>query len=219
MDKREAIKIVENCAKQYESELNGRSLLIIYLESGTKANYLELVFRDEQFMHLTGLKSHGLLSAKRFYQKCLNNKLQANEFDFSPDGTSEIKLKTLPYILCKNLHANAVGDFNGSTIKLVTDKIVGNQRAFMGFINIYKDYFIPNTLIKGDIRDYAQKTNRIIAVFRKFQNDSAYNEITYVAKNIDWDKVIFSEACNYLLLQIKESEAHTQLIVKKLISK
>jgi hypothetical protein len=87
MDKREAIKIAGNCAKLYDSELNGRSLLIIYLEIGTKANILELVFREEQFMHLTGLKTGKTLSAKRFYQKCLNNKLQENEFGFSARGT------------------------------------------------------------------------------------------------------------------------------------
>ena len=199
MDKREAIKIVTDCAKQYDAELSGRSLLIFYQETSTKLNSLELVFRDKQFMHLTGLKPISGLSAGRFYQKCLNNKLQTNEFDFSPDGTSEIKLRTLPYILCKNLHANAVGNFNGSTIKLVTDKLIGNQRAFMGFINVYKDYYIPNTLIRGDIRDYSTKTKRIIAIFRKFQNDPIYHEITYAAKKVDWNRIVFPETYDYLL--------------------
>ena len=206
MDKREAVKIVTNCVKQYDAELNGRSLLLFFLENKIKANSIELVFRDEQFMHLTGLKSRGILSAKRFYQKCLSNKLQTAEFDFSPDGTSEIKLKTLPYILCKNLHANAVGNFNGSTIKLVTDKLVGNQRAFMGFVNVYKDYYIPNTLIKGDIRDYATNTKRIIAVFRKYQKEECYSEVTYIAPNVNWETVIFPEAFITLLNQIKESK-------------
>lgn len=208
MDKTNAIKIVTECAQLFERELNGKSLIIFCLENKINTSTLELVFREEQFMHLTGIKPRNgkiILSAKRFYQKCLNNKLQQDEFDFSPDGTSEIKLEILPYILCKNLHANAIGDFNGSTIKLMSDKLIGNQRAFLGFINVYKDYYIPNTLIKGDIRDYAKNRKRIIAILRKEQNDKTYEEITYIAKNIDWNLIRFPEKYSELLNLIRNN--------------
>ena len=212
MDKKTAIKIVTECAHLFDRELNGKSLLIFCLENKTNTSTLELAFREEQFMHLTGLKPRGennILSSKRFYQKCLNNKLQQNEFDFSADGTSEIKLEILPYILCKNLQANAVGDFNGFTIKLMSDKLIDNQRAFLGFINVYKDYYIPNTLIKGDIRDYAKNRKRIIAIFRKKQNDQTYGEITYIAKKIDWNLIRFPENYNDLLTIIRNNPGNT----------
>ena len=193
----DAIRIAVNCAKKYENELRNRNLLFLFQDKGCRINGIELIFRAQHFMHLTGLKAKNKqhpISAPDFYKKCLDKRLQENEVTFSEDGTTELKLSILPNIICKNLMANSIGDFNGSTIKLMTDKIVGNQHAFIGSIFIQEfGYFIPNTFVKGDIRDYTKNRRRIIAIFRKKQMDAVYEEITYIAKKVDWNEVVFPE--------------------------
>ena len=115
-----------------------------------------------------------------------------------------MKLSYLPNILCKNLLANSVGDFNGSTLKLMTEKIVGNQHAFIGTIYIEEfGYYIPNTFVKGDIRDYGKNRKRIVSIFRRKQTEAEYTEITYLAKNVNWNNITFPDKYNLLLDKIK----------------
>ena len=202
----EAIKIVVKCARLYDRELNGKSLLAFYLIEKNKVGFIELFFWEEQFMHLTGLKSSDdkkPLYAGRFYEKCINQKLQAGEVKFSDYGSTPLKLEILPYILCSNLQAKMIGDFNGSTIKLMSEKLIGNQRAFIGFV-AEKNYYVPNTIIKGDVRDYTKNRSRIIAVFRKNQKETEYDEITYMARGIDWESITFPEKFLPLLKKLQE---------------
>lgn len=89
-------------------------------------------------MHLTGLKS-GLSSSSKlfandFYKKCLEHKLSPEDFDFAEDGTTHLKLAVLPKLVCKNLHASIIGNYDSSKPLLYTERIVGNVNACMGFI-------------------------------------------------------------------------------------
>ena len=203
----DAIRIAVSCAEKYDTELCGKCFLILYQENINKINSMELVFQSQYFMHLTGLKARNKkhpISAPDFYRKCLDNRLRENEVTFSEDGTTELKLSYLPNILCKNLLANSVGDFNGSTVKLMTEKIVGNQHAFIGTIYIEEfGYYIPNTFVKGDIRDYGKNRKRIVSIFRRKQTEAEYTEITYLAKNVNWDNITFPVKYNLLLDKIK----------------
>ena len=69
--------------------------------------------------------------------------------------------------------------------KLYTEKLVGGEKACIGFVcdNITK-CFVPNTLLKTDIRSLTYTVSRLVAVLRKNEADDHYNEVTYIAKNI-----------------------------------
>ena len=206
--KKDAIRIVSSCAKQYQEQLVNRSLLFLCADKHSKVTPIEFTFDASNFLHLTGLKlvnrkrhgsGDGVISASDFYEKCLNHKLREDDFYFAKDGTTELKLDVLPALLTKNLAAKMIGDFHSDKPKLLTEKLAGGQIACMGFVkNSTSDRFVPNTVIKDDIRKHTLRPLRVIACYRKNRGDNRYGEITYLAKNVDWDSIEYPETYAYL---------------------
>ena len=61
--------------------------------------------------------------------------------------------------------------------------------------------YVPNTVVKEDIRELTAKTLRVIAVYRKDLTAPIYEELTYKAKKIDFSTIDFPERFVYLKLQ------------------
>lgn len=136
-----------------------------------------------------------------FYERCTNQKLSLADFEFDEDKFAFLKLEALPIMVSKNLSAKMIGDYDTYNPKLKTDKLAGNVNAIMGFVE--KDetpnVFIPNTVLKSDIRNYSKSTLRIIATFRKNITDDKYQELTYKANKVEWEKLKFPEQYEYLV--------------------
>lgn len=243
--KQQAISIVTTCAKKYQENLVDKSLLFLCMNKHKNLSSIEFTFDASNFLHLTGLKlktvtakdgSKHKLSALEFYNKCLDNKLSVKDFDFSADGTTELKLDVLPLVINKWLSADTIGDFNSQTPQLYTEKLAGGVKACIGFVlsypqtaptnnskgNLQTDIsvdttteiasdgssvnsesesharYVPNTVLKVDIRDYITNPTRVIAVFRKCRKDTVYSELTYTAKKIDWETIKFPKELDYL---------------------
>lgn len=223
--KKDAIRIVVQCAKQYRDNLTNRSLLFICQDKHKNTSAIEFTFDASNFLHLTGLKlknrkrynANGVdiddtqpdpngeilsgeeISALDFYDKCLNHKLGENDFDFADDGTTEMKLDVLPGLLCKNLTAKMIGDFQSDKPKLQTEKLAGGVTACMGFRkNTQNTRYIPDTVLKDDIKKHTSGQVRVIACYRKTKDEPQYSEITYLAKKIEWDKITFPLGYEYL---------------------
>ena len=178
MDKKDALRIITTCAKKYDENLEGNNLLIISL-SNKALNHIEIKFLGSNFLHLTGVSTK--LKASSFYNKCINGKLSIDDFGIKTDGTTVLKLTILPKLmdLCKN--TNIIGQYNGSKVKLCTDKLAGNIVGCMGLIK-QGQYYVPNTALKEDIRDYIFKSEKVIAIFGKSFSDKLYNRLLYVSK-------------------------------------
>ena len=215
--KQEAISIVTSCAQKYHMELDGKTLLFLCQNKHKQLSTFEFSFDGNNFLHLTGLKvsrriftkdvavnqqaSLDVISANEFYQKCLSKKLSPNDFEFADDGTTFLKLDVLPYIVSKNLSANAVADYNSRQPKLHTEKLAGSMKACIGFVADEKSgHYVPNTVLKEDIRDISTNSVRVLAVYRKQRNDAFYAELTYKAKKVDWTSVTLPENLNYIVL-------------------
>lgn len=67
---------------------------------------------------------------------------------------------------------------------LKTDVLVGTTRnAILGLKFISKNkIYIPNTILKEDIRKITHKRNRIIAIMKKDLREERYSEFTYMNK-------------------------------------
>lgn len=211
--KEQAIQIITDCAKKYKDELLDKTLLFICIDKHKNIFCYEFSFYIWNFMHLTGVKTKlynsdirehtnektQTISAVEFYNKCLSHKLSPSDFEFSDDGTTHMKLDVLPSVLCKNLAANMVGAYNSSKPKLYTEKIAGGIKACMGFVidNIQGKY-VPNTILKEDIRKNVFDYLRVLAVCRKNINDQTYEEVTYKAKKINWDDIKYPNEFSYL---------------------
>ena len=199
-NKLETLSIIFDCAQKYKENLVNRSLLFVCNDKQKRIYCVEVTFDESNFQHLTGVKiNRKKISPKDFYNRCLEKRLSPDDFEFSDTGTTELKLQVLPTLMCKNLSAKMIGDYNMSQPKLFTEKLAGGVSACMGFVrNNGKGRYIPNTVLRDDVRVRAKHADRIIATFRKRRNEIRYTEPVYLAKNADWQKVILPEKYKYL---------------------
>ena len=92
-----------------------------------------------------------------------------------------------------------IGDYNSRNPKLVTDKLAGGTAACMGFVPTgTKPRYVPNTILKVDIRNYIRNQARVIAVYCKPASEAQYTEATYFVKKVDWDAIQYPEEYAYL---------------------
>ena len=210
--KENAIRIVVSCAEAFQNELDGKSLLFIMVNKHKHASCIEFSFYGYNYLHLTGLKvkrmnnnseqdgaGSGVVAANDFYHRCLKHKLSASDFEFAEDGTTHLKLDILPSVINKNLSANMIGDYDSLQPRLYTEKLAGNVHGCIGFVvDKNSGQYVPNTVLKEDIRNCSSNARRIIAIYRKTSDAEKYKEITYLAKNVDWNLIKYPEEYKYL---------------------
>lgn len=90
--KDEFVKRIVSAAKEYREKLSGKTFLIIY----DKTQKLEVIFKNDSFLHLTGVGSK--LYAKDFMKKACRNTLRESEIFFDekhPADLADVKTKNL----------------------------------------------------------------------------------------------------------------------------
>ncbi|MDE6273666.1 MAG: hypothetical protein K2L87_01295 [Clostridiales bacterium] len=197
MNKQDAIKTVTDAAKQYKENLSGKTLLYLFATSRVDADYFEVDYSEGNFLHLTGVKTQGL-SPDEFFNRCLVGKLGERDFSFASDGTTQLKLDVLLQLMTKDTSARMVGKYNGINIHLHTERLAGGIKAALGFKRKENGRFVPNTLLKCDIRDKVEDPLRGLAVFRKDMSKNQYAERTYLAKGVDLSTYSLPDEVNYL---------------------
>ncbi|WLD86206.1 PBECR4 domain-containing protein [Stomatobaculum sp. F0698] len=191
ISKRLATRIIVCCAREYHNNLENRNLLIVY-GSPSKPDFFETIFLPSNFLHLTGVRpvSDKILSSSVFYQKAMNGILNPNDFSMAVNGTTERKLSVLPWLTKVHLIAKMVGTYNPVRSMQYTDKLVGNTKAFLGFI-FQNGFYIPNTAREGDIRNFSlYQPQKVLAIFRKHVDIGQYQELCYIAKGLDVNTIV-----------------------------
>lgn len=197
--KKEALSVVFSCAERYKSELVNRSLLFVCTDKHNRVHCVEVTFDTSNFKHMTGLQTS--LDANHFFNLCLDRRLSETDFELAKDGTTRLKLDVLPRLVKKDLSANMLGDYNSSHVKLQTDKLAGGVSSCIGFVRAEgSGRFVPNTVLKGDIRDKARNLCRIVVTYRKTRGEERYSEVVRCAKGVDWEKLKLPEEYAYLPL-------------------
>lgn len=202
MTKKEARSIVFSCAPLYKENLVDKSLLFITTDKHKSVHCLEVTFDISNFLHMTGFKlCKPGINARHFFNLCYDKRLTEADFEFSADGSTEMKMRVLPSLMKKNLSAKMLGDYNMSQPKLYTDKIAGSLSACMGFVRDGGEgRFVPNTVLEGDIRTKVKAADRIIATYRKSRGEEQYSEIVFTAKKVEWEKIVLPDEYCYLVL-------------------
>lgn len=200
MDKNEAQKIIFNCAKLYQQNFVNKNLLFV-CRKNSHINIVETVFLTTNFLHMTGVKfEEGKeISPRDFYELCTNKRLGVNQFIMADNHTTEMKLMVLPGLLCKDMSARMMGNFNSNKPMLYTDKLIGGVCGGIGFVkNKNSDFYFPNTVLKEDIRNLVDETQQIIAVLRKDKTDNIYTEVIRKASQININDYIFPDEYKYI---------------------
>lgn len=180
MSKQEALNIILNCSKMYQENLENKNILYIIQDKLGKISYLETTFLSRNFLHLTGVKilNSKIKSSTDFYNFCLKKQLSISDFKFNSNGTTTKKLNILQSIMQIHKNAKIIGKYNKLKKYLSTEILIGGINACIGCIK-QKNYYIPNTVLKEDIRNIVEEQYKVIFILRKEVKDKKYNEITY----------------------------------------
>lgn len=184
MKKSDAIDILYKSALLYEQNLKNKNLLIVYGDiNSPKA--IETKATDDNFLHLTGIINiNSTVTPAKFYKNILDKKVSEHDFEFKKDGTTEMKLSVLPYLMEITKQGKMLGVYNYKRPLLKTDKLIGNITASLGLLKTGR-FYSPNTILKGDIRDDIEKSERVLSILSKKVGEKKYNTIESVAKKID----------------------------------
>ena len=162
-------------------------------------------FNKNNYKHLTGVET--TLSANKFMDALLGDRLSFDDWDYKNDGTSQLKIRALPQMVEFHKNARMIGTYSGNRVYLKSDMCFGGLYCYLGLVadknnkNFIEDIYVPNSLINGDIKKDTKNQERIIAMFRKDKTDAQYKELTYLAKDIDF---------NYIKEQIKGYLSHDE---------
>lgn len=208
--KKKALAIVFAAADAYQNNLIDHSLLFLCMDKHKRTYCVEVTFDRSNFQHLTGLETDpASITPSHFFQLCLDRRLRESDFEFAENGTADWKLEVLPRVFQKNLSANMLGIYNHSQPLLSTERIAGSVSVCIGFV---RDggvgRYIPNTVLKGDIRRLVYVPDRIIVTYRKSSKDNKYSEIVYTAKKLDWTSIKLPDNYSYLSLPGKNNPSH-----------
>lgn len=196
-DKNKAIEIIVNAAQNYRQYLQDKVFLIIYQDK-KDIKTVQVEFRDNHFLHLTGVSTK--LSAKRFYEKCINRKLSLADIELDKSGKTQQKLMVLPFLHELLYHNCMIGNFINSGICIRADYFVGNTKAILSVGFRYgKKMDFPVTLYKEDVRKLSQPTNKVLAIFMRDYQKQSYTECTYLSKGQDISKLPLSEEIRKLI--------------------
>ena len=176
------ISVITECAKRYAENLCNRNLLFFY-RRGKVQERLEVAFYSRNYSHLTGVIHTGI-SSELFYTYCLNNRLDARKLQMAPDGTTVLKLSVINALMRGDLSARMIGIYDGSRPMLYTEVLAGGVKGCIGFCKDKNGIFVPNTLLKGDIRDISQECFRVECILRKAVQDKEYTDVVYTAKGV-----------------------------------
>ena len=182
-DKKKALEIIVEAAKQYDKWLKSNHFLIFY-QKGKEQDFVEVGFRDLNFLHLTGIKTK--LSAQRFFSLCIDGKLSEKDYDLDTKGKAQQKLMVLPFLHELLYHNCMSGDFINSGVLIKSDYFVGDTKAVLsvGFRS-GKTVDMPVTLYKENVKKLIKPVCKVLAIFKKPYNQQTYTECTYCSKGIN----------------------------------
>lgn len=189
--KEQARRIVLNCAKLYRDRLLNRNLLVIYRDREDHTVHdIEITFYERNYQHLTGLElvdAEGRVirgQSVNFYRKCVENRLSMKEIRFRPDGTAQLKLTALPYLMDLTRITKITGDYNRRQPYLKVDKVLGGVNFCLGLTRSGGMY-VPSSALLKDIKRLSDNTSQVLMILEKQKEEKFYTVVRYAAKGLN----------------------------------
>lgn len=193
--KEDARRTVLNCAKLYHKKLLNKKLIIIYRERRDNSlRYIEVVFYERNFQHLTGLElvdENGIVihsQSVNFYRKCIENKLSIDEIRLRDDGTTQLKLTALPVLTDVTKITKIAGDYNNMRPFLLVDKVIGGVNFCLGLSREGAEY-VPSSALLEDIKHLTYMPSQVLAILEKDLKEETYNAVKHVAKGLNLNNI------------------------------
>ena len=203
--KEDARRRVLNCAKQYQQRLLNKKLIIIYREKRDNViRYIEVVFHERNYQHLTGLelidKNGDVLhnQSMNFYRKCIENKLSVDELRFKPDGITQLKLEALPVLMDITKITKITGDYNNVRPYLFVDKVIGGVNFCLG-LSRDDNVYVPSSALLEDIKRLTESPSQVLAILEKDVDADIYSIIKHVAKGLNLSNITLPQEINAMI--------------------
>ena len=203
--KEDARRRVLNCAKQYQQRLLNKKLIIIYREKRDNViRYIEVVFHERNYQHLTGLelidKNGDVLrnQSMNFYRKCIENKLSVDELRFKPDGTTQLKLEAVPVLMDITKITKITGDYNNVRPYLFVDKVIGGVNFCLG-LSRDDNVYVPSSALLEDIKRLTEAPSQVLAILEKDVDADIYSIIKHVAKGLNLSNITLPQEINAMI--------------------
>jgi len=196
MERKRALSIIYECAKNYDSNLRDNNVIFVIeknksFKSKNSIDFVETIYYIQNFFHLTGIdyenKNKSYKFAKYFYSNLLRGKISYKEIKYKNPITTKLKLEILNNLCCIDKTAKLIGDYNNITKNnLYTEKIVGNINYCFGLIKDTKTkYYIPNSAIKDNIKNITDDISNVVTILKKHKKEKFYSKITYIKKGFN----------------------------------
>ncbi len=203
--KEDARRRVLNCAKQYQQRLLNKKLIIIYREKKDNViRYIEVVFHERNYQHLTGLelidKKGNVLrnQSMNFYRKCIENKLSVEELRFKQDGTTQLKLEALPVLMDVTKITKITGNYNNVRPYLFVDKVIGGVNFCLG-LSRDDNVYVPSSALLEDIKRLTEAPSQVLAILEKDVDTDIYSTIKHVAKGLNLSNITLPQEINAMI--------------------
>lgn len=201
----DARRRVLNCAKQYQQRLLNKKIIIIYREKRDNViRYIEVVFHERNYQHLTGLelidKNGDVLhnQSMNFYRKCVENKLSVDELRFKLDGTTQLKLEALPVLMDITKITKITGDYNNIRPYLFVDKVIGGVNFCLG-LSRDDNVYVPSSALLEDIKQLTEAPSQVLAILEKDVDADIYSIIKHVAKGLNLSNITLPQEINAMI--------------------
>ncbi|MCD7847368.1 MAG: PBECR4 domain-containing protein [Oscillospiraceae bacterium] len=179
--KERLIKTIEKAALIYKEKMVGRHFLYVFDD-----RYIEVVFRERDFMHLTGVDS--TLRAEQFYKDAVRGRLKADHIFFS---------KRHPYDLCAKKASQLlnIGKVVDSELFILEDTTTRTFTYKFGLTdlelticlsedtdrdgNLVGDHYIARSLRVEDCFDRSEDVFTVRFIFARAHGERKYSTVMY----------------------------------------
>lgn len=181
---KDSLQIITNGARLFEKNFVDKNMLIIYKDDSNAYKSVETIAYRGNYCHLTGVETS--LSSNEFFERAKNSKLSNGDYKITETGEAVKKLSVMEEAMEFTHNAKMTGYFSPISSKhLYTEMIVGNVRFALGFVKDEKTsgkYYVPNTLLNGDVKNFVGRAYPIEAIFEKSVGEDLYSNLVHISK-------------------------------------
>lgn len=173
---------------KYDQKYKNTAFLFVYKRyKQNSATFLEVKFKTENFLHLTGINTN--LKANDFYSNLITNKLSTKQFELTE--YTEMKLRALETLLNIDSLNCQIGEYKGNRPYLKADMIMGKYVSIMGLVKIGK-FYSPRTVIEEKTENIIKNPQPLLATFKKNLGTGEKYTETYRNLKYDFEKFIYT---------------------------
>ncbi len=177
-------RIISESAKMYKENFADKNILILLKNGRNEFSSFEIDASPHNFLHLTGVRRQ--CDANAFFDKALKEDLLDNEV-VPKSNLTDMKLSVLKRAMTLEHEIKIGGIFAPHALskELLSNIVIGNGDFALGFMPDKESggqYYVPNTILKCNAREYMKDISNVYAIFTKGKKETEYKNLLYISK-------------------------------------